>query len=270
MEDIFNGDTYNQQPKEGSYLYEDKLRKKARDFSRVLKSSGIDAEISMVRDYLIKLLIKKDSISYGNLIIDYKAKKDSFSIRTQELKDKSIEDTLFLLWEKGLKESELIDNESQDKEDSCERNGAKEKGCEKDRYEIYVDGSFVGDNVGFGVVILKNDKVVRELSGTVTDEVFKGSRQVGGEIMAVMEALAWCRNNNIDNVSIYYDFENLKKWATGEYSANIPMTRLYREFVQNCGVNIQWNKVAGHTGVRWNERADELAKKGASMSSLSP
>lgn len=245
-----------------SYLHEDKLRKKAEEFIMVLKKWGIEAEITMIRDYLIKLLIEKDSVTYGNLIIDYKAKKDSFSIRTQELKDKSIEDTLFILWEKVEKASKLSDETS--KNGFSENILSQEYGYEKDKYEIYVDGSFADDCVGYGVVILKNGQLLKELSGMVTDELFTGSRQVGGEIIAVMEALAWCKTEHIDNISIFYDFDNLKKWATGEYSANTPMTKVYREYVQNCGINIQWNKVPGHSGVRWNERADELAKKGAS------
>lgn len=133
---------------------------------------------------------------------------------------------------------------------------------EEDSYEIYVDGSYINNNVGYGVVILKNGELLKEISSCVTDPVFTGSRQVGGEITAVMEALAWSKREKISKVTIFYDLENLKKWATGEYSANIPMSKAYRDFIQSSGVSVQWNKVAAHSGVKWNERADELAKKG--------
>jgi ribonuclease HI len=137
---------------------------------------------------------------------------------------------------------------------------------EEDSYEIYVDGSYINNNVGYGVVILKNGELLKEISGCVTDPVFTGSRQVGGEITAVMEALAWSKREKISKVTIFYDLENLKKWATGEYSANIPMSKAYRDFIQSSGVSVQWNKVAAHSGVKWNERADELAKKGTAES----
>ena len=81
-----------------------------------------------------------------------------------------------------------------------------------------------------------------------------------------MEALAWSKREKISKVTIFYDLENLKKWATGEYSANIPMSKAYRDFIQSSGVSVQWNKVAAHSGVKWNERADELAKKGTAES----
>ena len=227
-----------------AYLYEDTLRGKAEEFIQVLARWGIKSEIVMVRDYFAKISIEKGNKNYGNLIIDYKAKKNTFSIRMQELKDKSIEEDLFTLWEKG----ELSDTSE-----------------EKDVFEIYVDGSFINDSIGYGVVILKNGNLFKELTGQVTDPVFMGSRQVGGEITAVIEALKWCRDAGINEISIYYDFENLKKWVTGEFSANTPMSRAYRDYVLNSGIRIHWNKVAGHTGVRWNERADELAKNGSGV-----
>jgi len=210
----------------------------------------------MVRDYFIKLSVERDNKNYGNLIIDYKAKKNTFSIRTQELADKSLEEDLYNLWEKGYLPDAGVKAEIQ------EQHG-KEKG--KDIYEIYVDGSFINGCVGYGVVILRNGQLFKELSGTVTDDLFTGSRQVGGEIAGVIEALKWCKNQGIEEISIYYDFENLKKWVTGEYSANTAMSVTYRDFVRNCGISINWNKVLGHSGIRWNERADKLAKSGAGL-----
>jgi len=229
------------------YLHEDALRKKAGEYILMLKKAGIKGEIVMIRDYLAKLSIKQEDKCFGNLIMDYKARKDTFSIRTQELHDKSIEDVLLTLWDRGELSDETI----------------KIRQPEEDSYEIYVDGSYINNCVGYGVVILKNGEILKEFSGPVTDPVFTGSRQVGGEITAVMEALAWCKKERIDRVSVFYDLENLKKWATGEFSANIPMSKAYRDFVQNSGTNVQWNKVLAHSGVKWNERADELAKKGA-------
>jgi exodeoxyribonuclease-3 len=142
----------------------------------------------------------------------------------------------------------------------------------KDNYEVYVDGSYNG-NVGYGVVVLKNGELLEELSGLVTDPIFTGSRQVGGEIIAVMEALKWFKdkknNNTVNDITIYYDFENLKKWAKGEFQTNIPMSKIYKDFVQKSGMNIIWKKVAAHTGLKWNEKADELAKKGTFAGAVS-
>jgi hypothetical protein len=44
------------------------------------------------------------------------------------------------------------------------------------------------------------------------------------------------------------------------------LTQKYRDGVRASGVQINWRKVAAHTGNRWNDRADYLAKQGASAS----
>jgi ribonuclease HI len=35
--------------------------------------------------------------------------------------------------------------------------------------------------------------------------------------------------------------------------------------MQRCPVKVKWHKVRSHTGVKWNDIADELAKQGAEM-----
>ncbi|NMB98530.1 MAG: hypothetical protein GYA02_18305 [Clostridiaceae bacterium] len=247
-----------------AYLHEDILREKAEEFIKVLAKYSIKSEIVMIRDYSVKISIEKENMNYGNLIIDYKAKKNTFSIRMQELKYKSIEEDLFILWEKGefLNTSGEKGKLPDTTEGKDEIPGASEGG---DFFEIYVDGSFINDSIGYGVVILKNGNLFKELTGQVTDPVFMGSRQVGGEIAAVIEALKWCRNSGINEISIYYDFENLKKWVTGEFSTNTIMSRVYRDYVLSSGIKIRWNKVDSHTGIRWNERADQLAKNGSGV-----
>lgn len=133
----------------------------------------------------------------------------------------------------------------------------------KHQYEIYVDGSFINGATGYGAVILKNGKVVDELSGAVAASEVNNTRQVAGELIAVKEALKWCREHSIAEVSIYYDYLGIEKWATGQWKTNQPLTKEYALFVRECPIKIHWHKVASHTGNRWNDRADALAKKGA-------
>ncbi|MEO0598145.1 MAG: RNase H family protein, partial [Chloroflexota bacterium] len=45
--------------------------------------------------------------------------------------------------------------------------------------------------------------------------------------------------------------------------ANKPLTQSYRAFMQSHDIKVHWRKVKSHTGVKWNEVADDLAKKGA-------
>lgn len=130
-------------------------------------------------------------------------------------------------------------------------------------YEIYVDGSFINGGTGYGAVVLENGEVVDELSGAVDAAEVDGTRQVAGELVAVKHALAWCRRHSVSEVSIYYDYLGIEKWATGAWKAKQPLTREYARFMSECPIKIRWNKVDSHTGNRWNDRADALAKKGA-------
>lgn len=131
------------------------------------------------------------------------------------------------------------------------------------RYEIYVDGSFINGATGYGAVILKNGNVVDEVWGRVDASDVNGTRQVAGELFAVREALGWCREHSVDDVDIYYDYLGIEKWATGQWKTNQSLTKDYAQFVRSCPVRIHWHKVDSHTGDRWNDRADALAKKGA-------
>lgn len=133
----------------------------------------------------------------------------------------------------------------------------------KHQYEIYVDGSFINGGTGYGAVILKNGEVVDELCGAVAVSDVNNTRQVAGELIAVKEALKWCSEHSITEVSIYYDYIGIEKWATGQWKTNQPLTKEYARFVRECTIKIRWHKVDSHTGDRWNDRADALAKKGA-------
>lgn len=130
-------------------------------------------------------------------------------------------------------------------------------------YEIYVDGAFESDLVGYGVVILKSGQFHAALYGIAKTDI--EHRQVGGEITAVAEALRWCQTHHVTAITLYYDYESLEAWATGRYRAQIPLTQAYAKFVRDSGVQITWQKVASHTGVRWNEQADQLAAQAIAL-----
>ncbi len=131
------------------------------------------------------------------------------------------------------------------------------------KYHIYVDGSYINGLTGYGAVILKDGEVIEEFSGAVTDSSLTQTRQVAGELRAVEEALNWCERNGVDEVAIFYDYNGIEKWATGAWKTNQAMTQGYARAVRSSPIRIRWSKVASHTGDRWNDRADELAKRGA-------
>lgn len=136
-------------------------------------------------------------------------------------------------------------------------------------YHIYVDGSSIEGQIGYGYLVLQDGEKIKEEAGAVTGEIFTSSNQVGGELMAVEKALTWCKRMEIERVVIHCDLEATIYWARGEYRTTIPLTRHFKSFIDSCGIEITWKKVESHSGEPFNEEVDRLAKKGASKASTS-
>jgi ribonuclease HI len=227
-----------------AYRFEDQLRARALEFVRALERAGVTAAIvdNSLREYSIKVSVSQNERDFGAAIVYYKPTSDSFSMRMHELKDKSIAPLLEACWHGA---PQRVDEH---------RNSG---------YEVYVDGSFSGGATGYGAVILKDGKVVEELFGAVDSSEVAGTYQIAGELAGVKHALTWCRKHSVKQVSIYYDYLGIEKWATRKWKANQPVTQAYAQFIRECPIKIHWHKVDSHTGDRWNDRADTLAKKGA-------
>lgn len=136
------------------------------------------------------------------------------------------------------------------------------------KYEAYVDGSFMNNAIGYGSVILQNDQKIDELSGQV-DPCYLEHRQVAGELEATVMTLEWCKENNVNEIAIHYDYKGIECWATGQWRAKKDLTKTYVRYIKNCNVKIKWVKVDAHTGVKWNEYADKLAKSGVQATAKS-
>lgn len=128
----------------------------------------------------------------------------------------------------------------------------------------YVDGSYNINTrkFGCGVVIFYNGEE-HMLSECFDDPEMALMRNVAGEIEGAKKAMQWCAENNVDELDIYYDYEGVEKWCTGEWKTNKAGTIAYKKFYDDMShnVHISFNKVRGHSGDRFNDMADLLAKK---------
>ena len=134
----------------------------------------------------------------------------------------------------------------------------------------YVDGSFEKskpDLYGSGIVLLDNeDNVLEKLSIPGNDPEYAESNNIAGEICATLAAITYAVNNGYKQITIYHDYQGIKFWAVGDWKANKPISK---DYVQQYNVykemiNIIFVKVAAHTGVQYNELADQLAKNAIS------
>ncbi len=135
-----------------------------------------------------------------------------------------------------------------------------------DRYSInaYTDGSYDAITKAFscGVVLLTpngrffmNEKYSANDNNTET-------RNVAGELKGAELAIRYAMLNGYRRVRIYHDYEGVAAWAAGEWQAKSEVARLYVDFIGKASskIEIQFQKVAAHTGNKYNEIADKLAK----------
>ena len=132
----------------------------------------------------------------------------------------------------------------------------------------YVDGSYNirNEQYGGGAVIFHNGKTI-EWSNNGADKSAASMRNVAGEILASSYAMKYCVENEIPKLDIYFDYEGIEKWCIGEWKAKNIHTKSYKELYNECKakVDITFHKVKAHSGNKYNDRADTLAKEACGM-----
>lgn len=128
----------------------------------------------------------------------------------------------------------------------------------------YVDGSFEVSlgRYAYGCVILTPEgEIIRESGGGNEPEA-AALRNVTGEMLGAMHAVKWSMEHGYDAVDIRYDYMGIEMWATGGWKAKNPLTQQYAEYMKKCAgkIRITFQKIAAHTGDKYNEEADKLAK----------
>lgn len=134
---------------------------------------------------------------------------------------------------------------------------------------IYVDGSFLEGfpKAGWGFIVVENDIEVAHGSGvTVFDAE---SRNIDGECMASYQAMKWLEANDKTAV-ICHDYEGVARWAKGEWKAKSSIAKKYVEACRPLVHRVSFEKVAAHTGVKWNEAVDQLAKNAIARAKKGP
>lgn len=128
----------------------------------------------------------------------------------------------------------------------------------------YVDGSYNANTktYGYGVVLTVGDKQY-EFSGSGNDYEMSLMRNVSGEILGAMRAVNEAIKLNLSTITIYYDYQGIEAWATGDWKRNKKYTVAYYDFMQKAKekIDVKFQKVKAHSGVKLNERVDALAKE---------
>ena len=128
----------------------------------------------------------------------------------------------------------------------------------------YVDGSFDQSTKRFsyGMVILENGEE-KTFNKSFSDPSLAGMRNVAGEIMGARAAMEYAIANNKKRLVIYHDYEGIAKWPLGIWKTNKEGTIAYKAYYDEAKtkVSIRFQKVTGHSGDKYNDYADKLAKQ---------
>lgn len=125
---------------------------------------------------------------------------------------------------------------------------------------VYTDGSSNGNAYSYASLILTPEGKETVLSGRGNDAEALKTRNIAGELSAVMHALAWCKGQNIKEVVVFHDYEGCGAWAEGLWAPKSDVARKYVSYVSTCDLNVTFRKVSGHAGNSYNERVDKLAR----------
>lgn len=128
----------------------------------------------------------------------------------------------------------------------------------------YVDGSFDLSNwtYSYGVVFITSNGKER-FSGRESDEELAAMRNVSGEIKGAMVAMEKAIERSKDILYLHFDYTGIEQWAIGSWKTNKEGTKAYKNFYDSIKdkLDVRFIKVKSHTGVKYNEEADVLAKE---------
>ena len=127
-------------------------------------------------------------------------------------------------------------------------------------YEVYTDGSFYKGKYSYGYAFIKDGEVIFESNGVGEDLEAASMRNVAGELAAVVHAVEKAKTLNA-RILIYHDYSGISHWVNGDWQAKNKFTQAYVAFMRAHHGLYEFRKVAGHSGDRFNDYVDRLAKE---------
>ena len=128
----------------------------------------------------------------------------------------------------------------------------------------YVDGSYNAENnqYSYGMVLLDGEQELK-FNQFFIDEELATMRNVAGEIKGAEAAMRYAIEQGFRKLYIFHDYEGIAKWCLGEWKTNKEGTKAYKAYYDSIGdkLEVVFIKVAAHTGNKYNEMADKLAKE---------
>lgn len=155
------------------------------------------------------------------------------------------------------------DNKVQEKKDN-EKEVIQIDNLKDNEAIAYVDGSFSLSTMTFsyGVVFFTKDGK-ETFSGKDNNKELADMRNVAGELKGAIKAMEVSILKGKNTLYLHYDYMGIEEWAKGNWKTNKDGTRSYKEYFDSIKnkLEVVFIKVLAHSGVKYNEEADLLAKK---------
>lgn len=148
-----------------------------------------------------------------------------------------------------------------------EESNDKEKLEKIDDNEVisYVDGSYdINDgSFSYGVLIFDDNGLYETYSKRFYDDNRASMRNVAGEICGSMFSMKKAIELGKKVLYLHYDYKGIESWATGEWKTNKEGTIEYKKFYDSIknDLVVKFIKVKAHSGIKYNELVDKLAKE---------
>lgn len=134
----------------------------------------------------------------------------------------------------------------------------------------YVDGCYndIKGEYAYGVVMFYEGRELH-FAEKFSNKGMVEMCNVAGEIEGAKRAMKFCLENQINSIDIIYDYEGIEKWCTGAWRTNKIGTQEYKKYYNriNKTTHVNFVKVKSHSGNKYNELADQLAKSALGIDS---
>ena len=97
----------------------------------------------------------------------------------------------------------------------------------------------------------------------LSDPELASMHNVAGEIKGAEAAMRYAVEHGYSQITIYHDYEGIARWCTGDWRANKSGTQAYKAYYDSISdrLQVRFEKVKGHSGDKYNDMADRLAKQ---------
>lgn len=134
---------------------------------------------------------------------------------------------------------------------------------DEDTLTAYVDGSYDHGKKEYSYgMVLKEKNEELYFAEKYADPALASMRNVAGEIKGAEKAMRYAVDSGYGKLALYYDYEGIAKWCTGEWKTKKEGTAAYKQFYDGIKdrLQVRFIKVKGHSNDEYNDMADMLAK----------